>query len=49
MFKKMSFSTDRTYATPLCEALDVQLEGVMCQSFSNKGTENMSTDVAEDF
>ena len=48
MFTKNSFSTDR-YVTPLCETLEVKFEGVMCQSFSSKGTENMSTDAAEDF
>ena len=49
MFKKKSFSTDQAYAAPLSETLEVRFEGVMCQSFSSKGTEHMSTDAAEDF
>lgn len=50
MVKKNLFSNAEAYAAPVCNVLDVKVEGVMCQSFNkNTGTEYMSNDVAEDF
>lgn len=37
------------YEAPKTEALELLAEGVICQSFSSKGTEFMTTDEDEDF
>ena len=48
MFKKMSLSADRAYVAPLCEALDVQIEAVMCQSYGKPGEAGGNPGIGEE-
>ncbi len=37
MVKKNLFSNAEAYAAPVCNVLDVKVEGVMCQSYGDPG------------
>ena len=52
MVKKMIFSSEKgAYVAPVSKTYSVVLESVIAESnrFSDKGTENMTTDPEEDF